>query len=364
MAALGIFSLAGATTLKVSDVNTADIVGEHHEKETNEDGSTKTNERWQPLESVVLGGYSFTFTAPEKGTAPAIYGGSTMTVRVYNGCSMTVTAPAGQTMGTIKMTCAKAPNAGCVTATAGSVGIDKTVVSWAGDPAASVTFNFTGTVQIKEFEISGDTGTVPTDATFSLVNTLEGGKYVLVVNEDGTDKLAAPATDADLTKGYGRMGLGNVTVSNNTVATAESNAITIEITDKTATIKSGDYYYGMDDSHFTSFQFYKEVNDGCYWTWEFTGNTVKFSNAKNTDCIIAQSKGDTSWYANVAPAKAPAEFNLPMLFKMGSTGVDSAIVDENAPVEYFDFNGRRVMNPENGMFIKRQGSTVTKVVIR
>lgn len=36
-------------------------------------------------------------------------------------------------------------------------------------------------------------------------------------------------------------------------------------------------------------------------------------------------------------------------------------VDENAPVEYYDLNGVRVANPENGIFIRRQGNKVTKV---
>lgn len=47
-------------------------------------------------------------------------------------------------------------------------------------------------------------------------------------------------------------------------------------------------------------------------------------------------------------------------------GVASALfeinADENAPVEYFNLQGIRVANPENGVFIRRQGSTVTKVV--
>ena len=47
-------------------------------------------------------------------------------------------------------------------------------------------------------------------------------------------------------------------------------------------------------------------------------------------------------------------------------GVASALfeinADENAPVEYFNLQGIRVANPDNGVFIRRQGNTVTKVV--
>lgn len=40
------------------------------------------------------------------------------------------------------------------------------------------------------------------------------------------------------------------------------------------------------------------------------------------------------------------------------------IGNDNAPVEYFNLQGVKVTNPENGMFIRRQGNEVKKVVIR
>lgn len=50
------------------------------------------------------------------------------------------------------------------------------------------------------------------------------------------------------------------------------------------------------------------------------------------------------------------------------SGVDDVIADEieneNAPVEYFNLQGVRVENPSNGLYIKRQGNKVTKVIIR
>lgn len=36
--------------------------------------------------------------------------------------------------------------------------------------------------------------------------------------------------------------------------------------------------------------------------------------------------------------------------------------DENAPVEYFNLQGIRIDNPESGLYIRRQGNTVTKIV--
>ena len=48
-----------------------------------------------------------------------------------------------------------------------------------------------------------------------------------------------------------------------------------------------------------------------------------------------------------------------------STGVDNVVVEgADAPVEYFNLQGVRVAAPEAGIFIRRQGSKVEKVVIR
>lgn len=48
----------------------------------------------------------------------------------------------------------------------------------------------------------------------------------------------------------------------------------------------------------------------------------------------------------------------------GSTAItDIEAADENAPVEYYNLQGVRVENPSNGLYIRRQGNKVTKVII-
>lgn len=47
----------------------------------------------------------------------------------------------------------------------------------------------------------------------------------------------------------------------------------------------------------------------------------------------------------------------------GSGVADVEIADQNAPVEYYNLQGIRVANPENGMFIRRQGSKTEKVIL-
>lgn len=50
-------------------------------------------------------------------------------------------------------------------------------------------------------------------------------------------------------------------------------------------------------------------------------------------------------------------------FKAGVNDI-VADTDANAPVEMFDLNGRRVENAAPGLYIQRQGSTITKVVVK
>ena len=49
--------------------------------------------------------------------------------------------------------------------------------------------------------------------------------------------------------------------------------------------------------------------------------------------------------------------------KKGS-GLESVAVDNEAPVEFYNLQGVRVANPEAGIYIRRQGSNVTKVYVR
>lgn len=43
------------------------------------------------------------------------------------------------------------------------------------------------------------------------------------------------------------------------------------------------------------------------------------------------------------------------------SGIENVAVDTEATTEYFDMQGRRVANPANGIYIKRQGEKVVKV---
>lgn len=50
--------------------------------------------------------------------------------------------------------------------------------------------------------------------------------------------------------------------------------------------------------------------------------------------------------------------------KVTPTGINGIFVEENAPVEYYNLQGVRVANPENGLYIRRQGNKATKVLVK
>ena len=51
------------------------------------------------------------------------------------------------------------------------------------------------------------------------------------------------------------------------------------------------------------------------------------------------------------------KYNIP-------TGIEDIEIEANAPVEYFNLQGVRVANPENGLYIRRQGNKVSKVIVK
>ena len=114
---------------------------------------------------------------------------------------------------------------------------------------------------------------------------------------------------------------------------------------------------------------YGILNDG--WYCEETG-------AGQPDAFTTLTKdGDTTTFT-FEPGSlllyASATNKIYTLGKTASTiviksdvtgGIDDIEADENAPVEYFNLQGVRVDNPAAGQFvIKRQGSNVTKTIVR
>lgn len=97
----------------------------------------------------------------------------------------------------------------------------------------------------------------------------------------------------------------------------------------------------------------------------FTG-TVNGSEVamRNNYTIEGVEAGTYNVTGVVAIYSGKPQFNVTGYEKAVDTGIADIVVDENAPVEYFNLQGIRVENPENGLYIRRQGNKVTKVIVK
>lgn len=163
----------------------------------------------------------------------------------------------------------------------------------------------------------GDTPAPAPTGTYTCApaSSIESGSaYVLVV-----DGQYGAAIGSSLT--FGRLNLTDATITDGKFDVDAENVIVItEEAGKGYTLKdSYGRYLGMDDSHFTSFQLYTTLTDGCYWTAAFEDGKLKLTNNLATACFVCVSQGtEGTYYTNMAPASAPTVFKLPELYKATS----------------------------------------------
>ena len=53
-----------------------------------------------------------------------------------------------------------------------------------------------------------------------------------------------------------------------------------------------------------------------------------------------------------------------LTIKGGKAGIADVEIDANAPVEYYNLQGVRVEEPAAGLYIRRQGNNVSKVLVK
>lgn len=90
-----------------------------------------------------------------------------------------------------------------------------------------------------------------------------------------------------------------------------------------------------------------------------SGNVDAASTARKVELNVPMTSIAEWGVQSIDGAKAASTFAM-----YGESGVTGIEADANADVEYFNIQGVRVANPDNGIFIRRQGSKVEKVVIR
>lgn len=90
-----------------------------------------------------------------------------------------------------------------------------------------------------------------------------------------------------------------------------------------------------------------------------SGNVDAASTARKVELNVPLTSIAEWGVQSIDGAKAASTFAM-----YGESGVTGIEAEANADVEYFNIQGVRVANPGNGIFIRRQGSKVEKVVIR
>lgn len=96
----------------------------------------------------------------------------------------------------------------------------------------------------------------------------------------------------------------------------------------------------------------------------FVDYSYEFDSAVTSFELEPSTSADESATANKNMAIASATITVSILPSAINTIAADSLLDNAAPVEYYNLQGQRVSNPANGLFIRRQGNNVTKVVIR
>lgn len=95
-------------------------------------------------------------------------------------------------------------------------------------------------------------------------------------------------------------------------------------------------------------------------------NPAEFSHTANSISLTLKQEYIDKLKANGLTIQAD-RFILDQLLLISGSGATSIkdidIDSDNAPVEYFNLHGIRVNKPENGVFIRRQGNKISKIIL-
>jgi len=84
--------------------------------------------------------------------------------------------------------------------------------------------------------------------------------------------------------------------------------------------------------------------------------------------IVVPNNEYSVYIYHFVPATVAEKFTFAVEPKSEETGVENIEISDveeiDAPVEYYNLQGVKVVNPENGIYIKRQGNKVSKVLVK
>lgn len=371
LALVAVVGLAKAETITVNVNDATDITGEHFDEKPKEGTSNGEAEKWQPLESLKLGNFLFEFSTTGK-TAPAYYKtmstttGGQYTIRVYAGSTVKVTAPAGFTMANVSFKGSNAASGLTLTATPGSMTLSGNNATWTGS-ANSFSFEVSATWRITEVTFSNDNGgTTPPDQpgddtdllTFSKATQFEAGEYAIVAEGKAGKCLTG--------KTCGYISGTDVTVANDQVKAPAECVFTFTQAQGGYYIQDSENRYLYMKGTYNSYNFADDLGDtedGALWTVSIAAN------GEATITNVAKAKV-IQWSVQYNSYGAYSEITnvLPVLYKKVSSSVSAVEADNaNQPVEIYNLQGVRLSSSDNlpaGVYVRRQGSEVTKILVK
>ena len=210
---------------------------------------------------------------------------------------------------------------------------------------------------------------------FGYVTSVTPGKKYLLVAEGvlnyGTEEQLNVSVAATPVSGdYGYLYTSKVSATNGYITTIGTDAFTINETEGGYTLQDSNGKYLYMSGTYNSFNVATELpEEGGIWTIEFNNDSMGTMTIKNT-AMNKWIQYSTQYSSFGAYPNTQNNSLLPRLYEEGATamedpltGVEDTMIDENAPVEYYNLQGVKVAHPENGIFIKKQGSKATKVVL-
>lgn len=352
VAMCGFASYAAETTLEVKDAT--DIKGTDVPEKPAEGTSNGQARHIQPLESLKLGDYSFTFAqGTNKNTAPAYYypmstnENGTITIRLYANNTMTITAPAGKEFASVKA----------------YQGTTETVV-YNGEKTTTCTFTATATVKWDKFVISTEAGETPNppagDITVKKATEVAAGEVAFVFNEGYVETFASD-------KAFGYWMAVAATPADEMKVSKEA-IFTLASTDKGYTIKDCYGRFMGWKSGYWSFNKADNADDAeinCYWTVTMVDGKVKIANTvKSADGKEVYLCGKTYQSSYEMCPTDREDSTLPMLYVKGEgSGVANIAVENNGEAVYYNLQGVRVENPVKGLYIVVKGGKSQKVML-
>ena len=192
--------------------------------------------------------------------------------------------------------------------------------------------------------------------TFGNTNTAPYTIQIQKNSETGVYRLISPWRQL-----YTDLGLGSSTAPNLDIDASDPTNLIIPLQATGLGSKTDGAYKYMSKSYYDLVN-EQETDDALKITLTDNGDgTSTISFPYRSGFIYAQTSGGTYYASNYADVLSYVTFPT----FSGINEVKADIDNSNAPVEYFNLQGVRIVNPEAGQFvIKRQGSEVTKLIVR